>query len=620
MVMFQDGKGGAEMAAVPDVEQTPGRVEGNSAHSSGGAKPSDIVSDVPPGAPDVKRERSAMAAAPTWSEMDNMERLGHVKTEVLIGIIIFLSQLPESVAFAFLASMTPPTALHSAWIIGFITSAFGGRPGMISGAAGARATIIGSFLGTAERVGLNGEGVEIVFPAVIISGGFMLLIWYTKFYRFTKLIPESVLVGFLNGLGLLIILSQVYTFRNDNDTEWRTGEELGWMVLITFVSWATMEFTPKMPCRFSNLIPSSLLALVVGAVVEFALVRPLGARTDTIGDVAEFTPENALPTPFMIDAQYDLTKLQAEGIPTRIFLLSVLLCAVGSIESLLTAEVVTEVVKTPNRPDRVMSALGVANIIAGFVGGMGGDATIGLSKMNVISGGTSRISGVVASIGVLLSVTVAYPLLNLVPMSALTGVMLVVGLHTFSWPSIPYALSACLPEAWRARFNVRGKQLLPLRVDRYDALIMVVVSVISYTTNIVYGIFAGVVLACCRFSWESTHDFHVSSTMRADGSKLYTAQGELFFATANKFHLEFDYVNDPQRVQLLLEFEPQDYSAVHAIRKVMHNYEKAEKSIEVRIHGGELKGGETAPNYAQTIEMSEEWHRARAVHKDDVSK
>jgi len=516
------------------------------------------------------------------------------------------------VAFAFLASMTPPTALHSAWIIGFITSAFGGRPGMISGAAGARATIIGTFIGTPERVGLNGEGVEIVFPSVIISGGFMLLIWYTKFYRFTKLIPESVLVGFLNGLGLLIILSQVYTFRNEDNTAWRTGSEMGWMVFITFVSWATMEFTPKMPCRFSNLVPSSLLALVVGAIFEFALVRPLGARTDTIGDVAEFTAENAYPVPFMIDPQYDLSKLNEPDIPGRIFVLSVLLCAVGSIESLLTAEVVTEVVKTPNRPDRVMSALGVANIIAGFVGGMGGDATIGLSKMNVISGGTSRISGVVASIGVVLCVTVAYPLLNLVPMSALTGVMLVVGLHTFSWPSIPYAISACLPVSVREMAKVGNYQLLPLLVDRYDAFIMAAVSVISYTTNIVYGIATGVVLACCRFSWESTHDFTVTSTVREDGTKLYTAHGELFFATANKFHLEFDYVNDPEHVALLLEFEPQDYSAVHAIRKVMHNYEKAGKHVDVRIHGGAHDGGDEAPNYeSKTMLMAEEWHRAR---------
>jgi len=598
------GAKGVTIDPVPDVEMT--------------------LSDGQPAkgkrAPGVDRERSAMAAAPQWHEMDTREKVSHVKTEVLIGIIIFLSQLPESVAFAFLASMTPPTALHSAWIIGFITSAFGGRPGMISGAAGARATIIGSFLGTPDRVGQNGEGVEIVFPSVIISGGFMLLIWATKFYRYTKLIPESVLVGFLNGLGLLIILSQVYTFRNDDDTEWRTGAELGWMLLITFVSWATMEFTPKLPCRFSSLVPSSLLALVMGAIVEFALVRPLGARTDTIGDVAEFTPENAYPVPFMIDPQYDLARLNLPGVPTRIFVLSILLCAVGSIESLLTAEVVTEVVKTPNRPDKVMSALGVANVIAGFLGGMGGDATIGLSKMNVISGGTSRISGVVASIGVVLSVTVAYPALNLVPMSALTGVMLVVGLHTFSWPSIPYAVAACLPEAWRAKANVCGRQLLPVRVDRYDALIMVVVSVISYTTNIVYGIFAGVVLACFRFSWESSHDFKVQSGLRADGSKLYTARGELFFATANKFHLEFDYVNDPERVALLLEYEPQDYSAVHAIRKVMHNYEKAGKQIEVRIHGADKVGGEKAPNFEETMEMTEEWHRARPVDKDEINK
>jgi SulP family sulfate permease len=293
-----------------------------------------------------------------------------MKTEILIGIIIFLTQLPESVAFAFLAKLTPPVGLHSAWIVGLISAVFGGRPGMISGAAGARATIIGAFLGAPARPGLNGEGAEIVFPSVIISGFLMLIIYAFRLYRFTKIIPESVMVGFLNGIGILIVVSQIFSFQEDNGMEWRSGPELGFMVLICLTAVLIMELIPKIPCSLSNLMPSSLLALIVGAILEFALVRPLGFLTNTIGDVAEITEDQRFPIPFMIDPQYDLSGLQAPGVPERIFTLSVLLCAVGSIETLLTAEVVTEVVKTPNNPSRVMLALGGANIIAGFLGGV----------------------------------------------------------------------------------------------------------------------------------------------------------------------------------------------------------------------------------------------------------
>lgn len=309
---------------------------------SGRVNPAPASADAPPRADGVP---------PLWSEMGTRERVAHLKTEVLLGIIVFLTQLPESVAFALLAKLTPPVGLHSAWIIGLLTSLFGGRPGMISGAAGARATIIGAFLGTPARPGLNGDGAEIVFPAVIISGGLMLGVYAFGLYRFTKIIPESVMVGFLNGIGILIALSQVFSFREDDGSAWRSGAELGYMLLICGAAVLIMELVPKIPCALSNLMPSSLLALIVGAIFEFALVRPLGSFTNTIGDVAQITAEQRFPVPFFLDAQYDLSKLPAlPNVAERIFTLSVLLCAVGTIETLLTAEVVTEHVKTPNNP------------------------------------------------------------------------------------------------------------------------------------------------------------------------------------------------------------------------------------------------------------------------------
>mmetsp|Transcript_19025 Transcript_19025/g.44797 ORF Transcript_19025/g.44797 Transcript_19025/m.44797 type:complete len:431 (+) Transcript_19025:793-2085(+) len=424
------------------------------------------------------------------------------------------------------------------------------------------------------------------------------------------------MVGFLNGIGILIVVSQIFSFKEDDNIAWRSGAELGFMLLICGTAILIMELVPKLPCSFSNLVPSSLLALIVGAVLEFALIRPLGFFTNTIGDVARITEENRFPVPFMIDPQYDMSLLSLPGKAESIFILSVLLCAVGSIETLLTAEVVTEVLKTPNDPKRVMLALGGANIIAGFLGGMGGDATIGLSKMNVMSGGTSRISGTVAALGILVCIMGAYPLLNFIPIAALTGIMLVLALHTFAWMSIPYVLSALLPrEAWRAKFQIGKYQLLPLKVDRYDALIMAAVTIISAVSNIVYATATGVVLACGRFTWESSQDFVVESSMQDDGAKLYVAHGELFFGTANYFHTEFDYVTDPERVQLLLQFEPQDYSAVHALRKIQSNYETCGKTLEVRVHGAKRAGGELMPKASAADEgptsgLGDGWHQA----------
>jgi SulP family sulfate permease len=245
---------------------------------------------------------------------------------------------------------------------------------------------------------------------------------------------------------------------------------------------------------------------------------------------------------------------------------------------------------------------------------MGGDSTVGLSKMNVLSGGTSRVSGTVASLGVLACIMGAYPILNFIPIAALTGVMFVLALHTFAWPSIPYVLAGLLPsEEWRAKFKIGGHQLLPLKVDRFDALIMAAVTVISAVSNIVYATATGVVLACIRFTWESAHDFSVESDSKLDGSKIYKAHGELFFGTANYFHLEFDYVNDPEKVHLLLEYEPQDYSAVHSLRKVIANYEKAGKTIEIRVHGAAVKEGDELPPFGSagpTEHLGEEWHTA----------
>jgi SulP family sulfate permease len=243
---------------------------------------------------------------------------------------------------------------------------------------------------------------------------------------------------------------------------------------------------------------------------------------------------------------------------------------------------------------------------------MGGDSTVGLSKMNVLSCGTSRISATVASLGILACIMGAYPLLNFIPIVALTGIMFVLALHTFAWPSIPYVIAALLPnERWRSRVRLFGRPLLPANVDRYDALIMLAVTVISAISNIVYATGAGLVLASLRHTWASAHDFSLSSELLADGVKLYKAHGELFFGSTTYLHLEFDYVGDPDRVRLLLEFEPRDYSAIHALRKVAANSAKCGKSLEVRVHGAKIRDGDAMDQpLGPSDGLGDEWQRA----------
>lgn len=306
-----------------------------------------------------------------WAEMTNVQRAHHVKTEVLLGIIITFAQVPESVAFAFLAHVRPPIALHAAWVVGLICGVFGGRPGMINGATGAFAAIIATFLPPPSVPGGNGEGIELLFPSVILAGVLMGLVWLLRGARYITLIPESVMVGFCNGLAIVIGNAQLHPFREGHgpDAHWKSGAELGFMLFIMVVAMVTMEYVPKIPCAYARLVPSSLISIGCAIVIEFGLGRPLGFRTDTIGDVAQFTSDSVFPMPFMLDPQYDLSRLWAPDALSTVLQQGVMLCLVGVIESLLTTEVVTELVKTPADSAAVVWSMGLANVVSGTLGG-----------------------------------------------------------------------------------------------------------------------------------------------------------------------------------------------------------------------------------------------------------
>jgi len=501
----------------------------------------------------------------------------YVAREVLLGVTICFAQIPESVAFAFMANIKPPIALHAAWMVGLICSVFGGRPGMVNGATGAFAAIVGTFIPNAGT-GNNGPGIELLFPSVVVAGILMLIFSVMKLSRFITLLPSPVMIGFCNGLAIVIGLAQLHPFTNPDTHEFKSGAELYWMLIICFASMSIMEFLPKLPLKIFKVVPSSLLAIIAAIVIEFAICRPMGYRTDVIGDVSEFTLETAFPIPFFVKTDavaYDLDPIFTSEGAQKIVMQGILLCLVGCIESLMTSEVVENFTKTPGDGNRTVLAMGAGNILSGLFGGMGGNAMIGLSTVNCLNGGTGRLGPTVTALGIMVCVMGAYPILNYIPVAALAGIMIVVVLHTFKWFSLKMVLAACLPKTYRDKYGLQSK------VPRVEVAVIVIVTVLSNFpkgTNIAYAVVTGVAICSISYAWKSGKTFQCE-TSETDGVKYYDVSGPLFFAASNRFVKMMNPDNDPGEV--VVRFAEgcmlMDYSAMEVLHKIGSSYKAKNK-------------------------------------------
>eukprot|EP00440_Ansanella_granifera_P034136 gb/GFBE01037031.1/.p1 GENE.gb/GFBE01037031.1/~~gb/GFBE01037031.1/.p1 ORF type:complete len:644 (+),score=158.38 gb/GFBE01037031.1/:1-1932(+) len=502
----------------------------------------------------------------------------YVTKEVLLGVTIGFAQVPESVAFAFLAHVRPHVALHAAWIVGLFCSLLGGRPGMVNGATGAFAAIIATFLPAPTVPGGNGAHVELLFPSVIVAGLFMLAASAANLSRFILLLPAPVMVGFCNGLAIVIGMAQLHPFRDEASASgWKSGPELLWMLLITFVAMVTMEFLPKVPLNVFKVIPSSLVAILLAVALEFAVVRPSGAKTATIGDVSEFTAETAFPIPFFVDhpsTGYNLAAIVGSWTAVKnIVVQGFLLCVVGAIESLMTSEVVESFAKTPSEGDRTVFAMGLGNIVSGFFGGMGGNAMIGLSTINVLNGGRGRMAPTCTALVVMASVMGAYRLLNYIPVAALAGIMIVVVLHTFKWFSLGMIAAALLPKFLRDRLNLHRK------VPRIEALVVFVVTVVSKEANIALAVVTGVAICAVSHAWNSGHDLQITEAM-SGAVKIYNIEGALFFTSANRLLKYLDPEADPEEVEVRFgQSSLMDFTSVEVLNKLALSYKACGKTI-----------------------------------------
>ena len=459
----------------------------------------------------------------------------NAKNDILSGLTVALALVPEAVAFALLAGLNPLVGLYAAFTIGIVTSILGGRPGMISGATGAIAVVIGTLVAL--------HGVEYLFAAVVLTGIIQIVFGLLRMGKFIRLVPHPVFLGFVNGLAIVIFLSQVKQFKVGD--EWITGTPLALMLVIVAITMMIIHFLPKL----TRAVPSTLVAIVIGTLA----VLFLGLDTRTVGDIA---PIGGIFPPFHLpDVPLSIEMLKI------VFPYAIVMALVGLIESLLTLNLIDDLTETTGQPNRECIGQGVANTVTGFFGGMGGCAMVGQSLINIKSGGRGRLSGIVASLVLLFFILYLAKYIEMIPIAVLIGVMMMVVIGTFEWGS----------------FRLFGKVPLP------DIIVGISVAVITVLTdNLALAVIAGVIMSALSYAWESAGKIHSMEENESDGKKTYRIHGALFFASINTFHSIFNPKEDPKNVYI--DFEDSrviDHSAIQAIDKLAERYQKEGKTLHL---------------------------------------
>ncbi len=462
------------------------------------------------------------------------------KNEILSGLTVALALVPEAVAFAFVAGVDPLVGLYAAFMVGLLAATFGGRPGMISGATGAMAVVMVALV--AEH------GVEYLFAAVVLTGLIQIGAGLLRLGKFIRIVPYPVMLGFVNGLAIVIFLAQLQHFQvtnADGIQAWMSGEPLVLFAGLIILTMAIIHYLPKLTGAF----PSSLAAIITVSL----LVLVLDLETTTVGDLASI--KGGLPSFSIPAVPFNLDTLMI------ILPYSFILAAVGLIESLLTLSLIDEVTGTRGRGNRECMGQGIANTVTGLFGGMGGCAMIGQSMINVNSGGRQRLSGVAAALFLLAFILFASPLIERIPMAALVGVMFIVVLATFEWSSL----------------RIMGK------IPATDAFTLILVSAVTVFTDLAIAVVVGVIVSALVFAWEHAKHINIKTYDDAQGSRVHELNGPLFFGSVKNFLDLFNPEDDPDDV--IIEFQNSrvaDHSAIEAIDTLAERYIKAGKTLHLR--------------------------------------
>jgi SulP family sulfate permease len=485
-----------------------------------------------------------------------INRAKNVKNDILSGITVALALVPEAVAFAFVAGVDPLVGLYAAFLVGLITSVFGGRPGMISGATGALAVVMVSLVATGNAMGEPGEqlGLYYLFVTVILMGLIQVLAGVFKLGKFVRLIPHPVMMGFVNGLAIVIFLSQLHMFQDAKTGHWFGGQELWTMLSLVALTMGIMFFLPKITSK----LPEALIAICVVSFLVIFGNFDVATVGSFIRDGGGSGLEGGLPV-FQSDL-FTKIPLNFETL-SFIFPYALILAAIGLIESLMTLNLIDDLTETRGNANKECIAQGGANLVTGFFGGMGGCAMIGQSLINIKSGGRTRLSGIVASILLLVFILFASGLIEQVPIAALVGVMFMVVIGTFAWSS----------------FRILNK--IPLT----DVIILIAVSSLTVVFDLAIAVIAGVIMSALVFSWESAKQIRARQRVKKDGTKVYEIWGPLFFGSITTFNSKFDVKNDPESIEIdFVESRVSDHSAIEAVFNLVNKYEDVGKKVKLK--------------------------------------
>jgi len=487
-----------------------------------------------------------------------IERPRNIKNDILSGLTVALALIPEAVAFSFVAHVDPVVGLYAAFMMGLITAIFGGRPGMISGATGAVAVIFAPLMIQQTNIVGTDQALEYLFSAVILMGIFQMLFGFFRLGKFIRLVPHPVMLGFVNGLAIIIFKAQFSQFYEGQGEERHLLEQNALLVMFGMIA-LTMAISIFLP-KFTKAIPATLAAILGVTLLSFFLDRSNIHHSRTVLDfvkgmdpakttIAASLPHFSIPN---IPLNWETIKL--------IFPFSILAAAVGLIESLMTLTLVDEITETRGRGNKECIGQGLANVANGFFGGMGGCAMIGQSMINIRGGGRGRLSGISAALFLLVALLFAAPLVEMIPLAALVGVMFMVVIGTFEWSS----------------FRIIRK------IPKMDAFIIILVSAVTVFEDLAVAVLVGIIVSALAFAWEHGKKIHAKISIDEYGTKVYHLESALFFGSAQSFKELFDFANDPKDV--VIDFENArvyDHSGIEAINNVTERYANQGKFLHL---------------------------------------
>lgn len=476
---------------------------------------------------------------------------GSWKDDILSGLTVALALVPEAIAFSFAAGVDPLVGLWAAVFMGFITSSFGGRPGMISGATGAIAVVVGKAVQYGDAQG-DGLGLQFLFATIMLAGVIQVLFGVLKLGHFIRLVPHPVMIGFVNGLAIVILFAQFASFKTP-DGSWLPMDQLMVIGALIILTMLIIQFFPKL----TKAVPSTLVAIVTVGLVSY-----FWAGSKTVSDVLfEGTGSSILSGAFPVPA-----------LPTGIIWnwanikviggVALTVAMVGIIESLMTLQLIDDLTETRGQGNRECVAQGGANFLSGLFGGMGGCAMIGQSLINIKSGGRGRTSGIVAALALTVFITGGGTVIGQIPIAALVGVMFMVVIGTFEWST----------------FRSFG------RVPHTEMFVILTVTLITvFMHNLALAVFAGVIVSALVFAWESARHVRLNPHDLEDGSRIYNLQGMLYFGSVREFLGRFSPTSDPDEV--IIDFKEAricDYSSLEALSGLTERYKKAGKRVRLR--------------------------------------